>query len=78
MTFSDGSSEAFDTVVAAVGRAADTSGLNLAAVGVEASPLNGHPPSPQSPIVPIVPHAARAESPLTLSRPRPSGECCCC
>jgi len=41
VTFSDGSSELYDTVVAAVGRTADTKGLNLASVGVSADPQNG-------------------------------------
>lgn len=41
VTFSDGTSDAFDTVIGAVGRTADTAGLNLAAAGVEASSRNG-------------------------------------
>lgn len=41
VTFTNGSTEVFDTVMAATGRTADTAGLNLAAVGVEASPKNG-------------------------------------
>jgi len=41
VTFSNGSSDVFDTVMAATGRTADTAGLNLEAVGVEASPKNG-------------------------------------
>jgi thioredoxin reductase (NADPH) len=40
VTLSDGSADVYDTVVAAVGRTADTAGLNLGAVGVEASPRN--------------------------------------
>lgn len=41
VTYSDGSKDTFDTVIAAVGRTADTAGLNLAAAGVDASPKNG-------------------------------------
>mmetsp|Transcript_105327 Transcript_105327/g.303941 ORF Transcript_105327/g.303941 Transcript_105327/m.303941 type:complete len:273 (-) Transcript_105327:1714-2532(-) len=41
VTFTNGSTDVFDTVMAAAGRTADTAGLNLAAVGVEASPKNG-------------------------------------
>jgi thioredoxin reductase (NADPH) len=41
VTFSDGSTGAFDTVIGAVGRTADTAGLNLGAAGVVASPKNG-------------------------------------
>jgi len=41
LTMSDGSSDEYDTVIAAVGRTADTAGMNLGAVGVEASPKNG-------------------------------------
>jgi thioredoxin/glutathione reductase (selenoprotein) len=41
VTLSDGSADVYDTVVAAVGRTADTAGLGLATVGVEASPRNG-------------------------------------
>eukprot|EP00616_Rhizochromulina_sp_CCMP1243_P015990 CAMPEP_0118967484 /NCGR_PEP_ID=MMETSP1173-20130426/4858_1 /TAXON_ID=1034831 /ORGANISM="Rhizochromulina marina cf, Strain CCMP1243" /LENGTH=640 /DNA_ID=CAMNT_0006916455 /DNA_START=61 /DNA_END=1983 /DNA_ORIENTATION=- len=37
VTYSDGNSDVFDTVLAAVGRTADTAGLNLAAAGVVAS-----------------------------------------
>ena len=36
VTFSNGSSDVFDTIMAATGRTADTAGLNLEAVGVEA------------------------------------------
>jgi len=41
VTFSDGTSDSFDTVIAAVGRTADTQALNLAACGVAASSRNG-------------------------------------
>jgi thioredoxin reductase (NADPH) len=41
VTFSDGTSDSFDTVIAAVGRTADTHALNLAAVGAAASARNG-------------------------------------
>jgi len=41
VTYSDGSSDSFDTVIAAVGRTADTKGVNLEACGVEASARNG-------------------------------------
>ncbi len=41
VTLSDGSADTYDTVVAAVGRTADTAGLGLASVGVDASPRNG-------------------------------------
>ncbi|KAL7552220.1 hypothetical protein ACHAWF_015436 [Thalassiosira exigua] len=40
VTFSDGSSEVYDTVLAAVGRKADTAGLGLENVGVQVNPRN--------------------------------------
>merc|ERR1712070_1177627 len=41
VTFSDGSVDSYDTVLAAVGRQADTAALNLEAVGVATNPKNG-------------------------------------
>lgn len=40
VTFSNGDSGDFDTVIAAVGRTADTAGLNLAGAGVQSNPRN--------------------------------------
>lgn len=41
VTFSDGSTDEYDTVLAAVGRTADTAGLGLDKVGVKTNPKNG-------------------------------------
>jgi thioredoxin/glutathione reductase (selenoprotein) len=41
VTYSNGDSDEFDTVLAAVGRTADTANLNLPAVNLTANPLNG-------------------------------------
>lgn len=41
VTLSDGSSDLYDTVLAATGRTADTKGLNLPAIGVVADERNG-------------------------------------
>jgi len=41
VTFSDGSSDTYDTVLAAVGRRADTDKLGLEAAGVNVNPKNG-------------------------------------
>jgi len=41
VTFSDGKSEEFDTVLAAVGRNADTKNLGLESIGVQLNPKNG-------------------------------------
>ena len=40
VTFSDGSTEEYDTVLSAIGRKADTDSLGLAAVGVDINPKN--------------------------------------
>jgi thioredoxin reductase (NADPH) len=41
VTFSDGSSDTFNTILVAVGRTADTASLNLDKVGIETNPRNG-------------------------------------
>ncbi len=41
MTFDNGASDVFDTVVVAVGRYADTAGLGLEAVGVKTDKSSG-------------------------------------
>jgi pyruvate/2-oxoglutarate dehydrogenase complex dihydrolipoamide dehydrogenase (E3) component len=41
VTFDNGASDVFDTVVVAVGRYADTKGLGLEAVGVKTDPSSG-------------------------------------
>ena len=41
MTYDNGDSDLFDTVVVAVGRYADTRGLGLEAVGVKTDPASG-------------------------------------
>lgn len=41
VTFSDGSSDVYDTVLAAVGRSADTEKLGIDAVGIKTNPKNG-------------------------------------
>jgi thioredoxin reductase (NADPH) len=41
VTFSDGTTDEYDTVLAAIGRSADTEKLGLASAGVETNPKNG-------------------------------------
>ena len=41
VTYSNGESGVFDTVLAAVGRRSDTDGLNLESMGLEVNPKNG-------------------------------------
>lgn len=41
VTYSNGESDVFDTVLTAIGRRADTAGLNLEALGLNVNPNNG-------------------------------------
>lgn len=45
VTFANGEVDTFDTVLAAIGRTADTAQLNLDAVGIMVNPTNGKIPA---------------------------------